>query len=221
MTAENLVCCVGLQKTGKTHHLDWLLSNVQARSDKRAIVFDVNMEWPIRRGLSPAVAGPAVRCAGAATAIKAIETHRTVLLSPSDPGDATPELAAEVAEGIRGKGVTMILPEMWQYLPPHGNEPVALRRIVRGSRHPTVNTALWGDCQHFYDVSSYFTSAGTLHLFGQTGGADLRRVRETISPELVPVLEEAQVRAERGEPGWHVTVGPGSGRRPPFTLRRS
>ena len=221
MSEHTLVACIGLQKTGKTHHLAWMLDEAQKqRPELRAIVVDANREWPKRT--TPPAAPPA-RVLSVRGAVSVLEgnAYRTVYLSPGRGTDDL-ELAQELGEAVMGRGWLVVMPEVWRYMPLN-KEPPAMKEIVRSSRHPEIAVTLWADLQHFFDVPTAFTSDGTLHLFGQTGSADKERIKKLITPDLVPFVEECARRAGAsvGEPGWHVTVGPLDGRQPPFALRRT
>lgn len=223
MTAANLVCCVGLQQTGKTHHLDWMLERLHAQPNApHAIVVDGNGEWPVRP-----LRRPAVICRTIQGAVTEVQSKPLVLWQPERPPNQ--EDVAELATAVRGQGRLLVCPEVHRYIPSGqmAHMPDPLSDIILSSRHRNIRTALWGDTQFFSNVHHQFISSGTVHVFGQTGRNDLERLRQMIGPELVDLVRECARRAADpshgglGEPGWHVTIGPLNRLPGSFQLRRT
>ena len=224
MTDANIVCCVGLQRTGKTHHLDWMLERVHAAEPGlHAIVIDGNGEWPLRP-----LKRKAVKCHSMQAALTEVRDNQLVLWQPPSPPEQ--EDVAALAEAVRGDGRLLVVPEVHRYIPSGrmAHVPTALSDIVLASRHKNVRTALWGDTQYFSNVHAQFIASGTCHVFGQTARADLERLRQMIGDsEIVDLVKECARRASApefgglGQPGWHVTIDPLNRLPGSFRLRRT
>ena len=214
---------MGLQRTGKTHHLDWMLEQVQSQPNApHAIVVDAVGEWPIRP-----LRREAVVCTYMESAVAESRNKPFVIWKPSVP--PTQSDVCELADAVRGRGRLLVVPELHMFLPPGqmAHVPEPLRRIVLMSRHHNVGTALWGDTQYLRNVHPNVISSGILHIFGQTAPADLERLRQLISAEAVDAVKEAARRAADpeyggdGEKGWHITVDPLNRVAGAFRLRRT
>lgn len=205
-TEPGLRLGIGTSGAGKTYGTKREVY-AAARGGVPVIVIDQMYEWTHADGAYQTTR----------EAVAAIQKGaRLVLVRADDPVEAAEQACAwAIADRTKTRGVA--LPEAHNLLPSAGTLPPSAMKCVTAWRHFRI--ALWLDTQRLALLNRTCSEqARTIRVYATIGDLDLQALRRIGGPALADAASEAATRMERGEPGWHVTLG--LVRKAPFTLTR-